>query len=200
MRCIAIPSYEYCRQRWRNGRGWTREILRAPGEDWAFRCSIAEIDEDGAFSSFPARRRLMVLLRGEGLDLHFGNGEVLALDPPHGRASYAGDAEVESRLRDGPCHALNLVHDPRRCEAELLHRPLVGPMVFFAEPEVSWLVHVLSGHAGRRRQGEAPLAQAGDSLLLLDDGEGGRLLLDGAGELLLIRLRALHPDAVPAAP
>ena len=201
MRSILLPSFEYRRERWQNNRGWTREILRADGENWAWRCSIAEIDQDGAFSRFPGRQRLMVLLRGEGLTLQPGGGDPIALEPPHGRATYAGDSEVNAQLKDGPCRALNLIWDPLRCEAELLHRPLVGPMVFFAEAQVFWLIHVLSGRAIDRQRHDGRLAEVGDTLLLTADNDhGGRFLLDGGGELLLLRLRALSPDAVPAAP
>lgn len=201
MRSVLLPSFEYRRERWQNSRGWTREILRAGGANWAWRCSIAEIDQDGAFSRFAGRSRLMVLLRGEGLTLERAHGPPLALDPPHGRASYPGDSEIGARLRDGACQALNLIWDPNRCEAELLHRPLVGPMVFFAEPQVFWLIHVLSGQAADRQRRDGAKADVGDSLLLApDDRKGGRFLLDGGGELLLLRLRALSPDAVPAVP
>lgn len=201
MRCTLLPSFEYRRERWQNGRGWTREILRGAGERWAWRCSVAEIDQDGAFSLFPGRRRLMVLLQGEGLELQ-GQDPPISLSPPHGQAVYAGDLALSARLRDGPCRALNLIWDPSRCEALVLHRPLVGSMLFFSEAEAFWLVHVLAGEAsaGRRRSGLT--ASVGDSLLLKPEpgSSGGRLLIDGGGEVLLLRLRALTADAAPAAP
>ena len=203
MRCALLPSFEYRRERWQNGLGWTREILRDAPANWGFRCSVAEIDHDGRFSSFPGRQRLMVLLQGEGLQLHCGDGSRIDLSPPHGRASYPGDMPIEARLIDGPCHAFNLIHDPDRFAVEVLHRPLVGPMVFFEEAQVSWLIYVLSGQAGDRQPGQAPLARSGDSLLLsAEAGSGGRLLLDGAGELLLVRLQALGPPPgeAPEAP
>ena len=63
-----IPANEYRRVRWKNGLGWTREIVRVPdNDDWDWRLSIAEIERDAAFSSFPGIDRELVLLRGNGL-------------------------------------------------------------------------------------------------------------------------------------
>ena len=40
-----IPANEYRRERWKNGLGWTREIVRMPDSDaWDWRLSIAEIE------------------------------------------------------------------------------------------------------------------------------------------------------------
>lgn len=201
MRCTRLPSFEYRRERWRNGLGWTREIARsAPGEDWSWRCSVAELDADAGFSRFPGRQRLMALLQGSGMHLSLEGSEPLALMPPHGRARFSGDAEVSARLLDGPCHALNFIYDPARCEAEMLHRPLVGPMVFFSEPGESWLIYLLGGHAAGKHDREATRADSGDTLLLEGSTAGSRFLLDGAGELLLVRLRQRAPDAAPAGP
>ena len=57
-----ISSLDYRRERWRNGLGWTREILRLPaqGDDWALRLSVAEIEQDAAFSAFPGVERELV--------------------------------------------------------------------------------------------------------------------------------------------
>lgn len=202
MQCTLLPACEYRRERWRNGRGWTREILRGGGPEWSWRCSVAEVDQDGPFSRFEGCRRLCVLLQGEGLSLSLPDRPTIELAPPHGRAELPGDAEAEARLRDGPCRLLNLLYAPTRCEASVLHRPLVGPMVFFPEPGVRWLVHVLAGEVLRAAKGP-PLARAGDSLLLAGtDPTASRHLLLGAGELLLFRIRQLstpnsEADAAP---
>ena len=67
-----IPANEYRRTRWKNGQGWTREILRMPdSDDWTWRLSIAEIEQDAAFSSFPGIDRELILLQGNGLRLAF---------------------------------------------------------------------------------------------------------------------------------
>ncbi len=185
-----IPSFEYRRERWRNGLGWTREILRVPdSEDWQVRLSIAEIEQDAAFSAFPGIDRELVLLRGEGLRLRFADGALHTLMPPHDRLRFAGEAQVTGELIDGVTHDFNLMWRRDAVQAELLHRPLVGSMFFFTEPGVAWAIHLLAGQA--EFEGKpllAPLA-AGDTAWLAA-GERRRFALRGGGELLAIRVSA----------
>ena len=186
-----IPAHEYRRERWRNGLGWTREILRSPenGEDWDWRLSIAEIECDGPFSSFPGIERELVLLHGHGVRLRFDNGDVRDVEPPHGRVRFAGEHVVSGELIDGPTHDFNLMWRRDRIDAELWHRPLVGSMVLFVEPDDVWVVHVLSGRALAIDAVNRVSASTGDTLVLRATSERARVALDGGGELLVIRLR-----------
>ncbi|SDQ51707.1 HutD family protein [Pseudoxanthomonas sp. CF125] len=187
-----IAANEYRRERWKNGTGWTREIIRMPETgEWDWRLSIAEIEQDGPFSVFPGIDRELVLIRGNGLRLRFSDGEVHELAPPHARLRFAGEREVRSELLDGPTHDFNLMWRREAVVAELLHRPLVGPMLFFTEPGVTWAIHLLAGQAQFDQASELPPLWAGDTALLAD-GEGrGRYALEGGGELLAIKLRLL---------
>jgi environmental stress-induced protein Ves len=191
MRLLHLPANEYRRERWRNERGWTREVYRHPegAADWAWRVSIAEIDQDAPFSAFPGCDRELVLLAGEGMRLVFDDGEVATLMPPHERMRFAGERPLHAELLDGPTHDFNLMWRRDVVQATLLHRPLVGPMVFFAEPGVTWLVHLMQGDA-RFKDLKRPLHLAqGDSVLLMQDADGpSRLILEGGGELLLAKL------------
>lgn len=183
-----IPSFEYRRERWRNGLGWTREILRVPDTDaWQVRLSIAEIEQDAAFSSFPGIERELVLLRGEGLRLRFADGAVHTLLPPHDRLRFAGEAEVSGELVDGVTHDFNLMWRRDAIAAELLHRPLVGSMFFFTEPGTAWAIHLLAGQAEFEGEADLPPMQQGDTAWLAA-GPRRRYALRGGGELLAIRL------------
>jgi environmental stress-induced protein Ves len=191
-----IPAHEYRRERWRNGLGWTREILRSTGcgtdtgDDWDWRMSIAEIERDGPFSVFPGIERELVLLQGQGLRLRFDDGDVSEVDPPHGRVRFAGERIVFGELIDGPTHDFNLMWRRDRIDAELWHRPLVGSMVLFIEPGEQWAVHVLSGHAqADDGGGDREIAAMGDTLLFAATSTRGRFALNGGGEVLVIRLR-----------
>lgn len=191
-RSWVIAANEYRRERWKNGTGWTREILRMPDQaDWNWRLSIAEIERDGPFSVFPGVDRELVLMHGNGLRLRFSDGEVRELQPPHGRIRFAGEREVESELLDGPTHDFNLMWRRDAVVAELLHRPLVGPMLFFTEPGVTWAIHLLAGQAKFDQASELPPLWAGDTALLMDGEKRGRYALEGGGELLAIKLRLL---------
>jgi environmental stress-induced protein Ves len=183
-----IPSVEYRRERWRNGLGWTREILRVPDtEAWQVRLSIAEIEQDAAFSAFPGIERELVLLRGQGLRLRFADGAVHTLLPPHDRMRFAGEAEIHGELVDGLTHDFNLMWRRDALEAELLHRPLVGRMFFFTEPAVAWAIHLLAGQAQFEGDTDLPPMDAGDTAWLAA-GPRRRFALRGGGELLAIRL------------
>lgn len=186
-----IAANDYRRERWRNGFGWTREILRSPqiADDWDWRLSIAEIECDGPFSSFPGVDRELVLLHGNGVRLRFGDGEVRDVEPPHGRVRFAGERAVSGELIDGSTHDFNLMWRRDRIDAELWHRPLVGSMVLFVEPGEQWMVHVLSGRAQASDDGDLETAAMGDTLLLDADSARARFALDGGGEVLVIRLR-----------
>ena len=187
-----IAANEYRRERWKNGTGWTREIVRVPETgDWDWRLSIAEIEQDGPFSVFPGIDRELVLIRGNGLRLRFSDGEVHELQPPHARFRFAGEREVSGELLEGPTHDFNLMWRRDAVVAELLHRPLVGPMLFFTEPGVTWAIHLLAGQAKFDQASQLPPLWTGDTALLAD-GEGrGRYALEGGGELLAIKLRLL---------
>jgi len=201
-----IPSNEYRRERWRNGLGWTREIYAHPatirpeqasaeagtGQEWDWRLSIAEIDDDAAFSLFHGVDRELVLLSGNGLRLSFVDGECVALEPPHGRLRFSGDRAVTAELVDGRTVDFNLMWRPDRIEAELLHRPLVGQMVFFVEQTINWVIYLIAGQASFDRESGLPPMSAGDTALL-SAPSGARYLLSGGGELLAIRVKHLQP-------
>ncbi len=261
-----IPATDYRRERWRNQLGWTREILRlGDAEEWALRLSIAEIEQDAAFSAFPGIDRELVLLRGNGMRLQFGNGagnvdadahtsvradfdadvdgdtntdadtdtdtgsgdgkggrpdatdaasvgqdagvggilsgteHLLAsparvgrcaeLMPPYQRVRFAGEDAVSAVLLDGPTQDFNLMWRRDVLQAELLHRPLVGTMLFFADPDSAWAIHLLAGQASFGGESGLPALAAGDTAWL-SASTRTRYVLDGGGELLAIRVRA----------
>lgn len=196
-RSWVIPANEYRRERWRNGSGWTREIhAHFPAgsrTEWAWRLSIAEIEQDAPFSVFPGIERELVLLSGNGLRLRFDDGEVRELHRPHDRLRFAGERAVTGELLDGPTQDFNLMWWRDAIHAQLWHRPLVGPMVVFAEPGTVWAIQLLAGHARFADDSGLPDLAAADTALLQADGSRLRHVLDGAGEALLIRLQQRRP-------
>jgi len=197
---FVIPAQEYRRERWRNGMGWTREILQRRIDDtpcsdaapWDWRLSIAEIERDAAFSSFPGIDRELVLLAGNGVRLRFGDGDAHDLEPPHGRLRFPGERAVTGELLDGPTHDFNLMWRRDRVQAELWHRPLVGPMVIFAEPHSTWAVHIMAGQARFADDSGLPELQSGDTAILDAGPERLRHVLEGGGELLVVRIQPLE--------
>lgn len=193
-----IASKDYRRERWRNGLGWTREILRLPaaGDDWALRLSVAEIEQDAAFSAFAGVERELVLLHGNGVRLRFGDGRLAEILPPHGRARFAGEDAARGELVDGPTHDFNLMWKRDLLDAELLHRPLVGPMYFFCQPGVAWALHLLGGQASFGDDSGLPALQGGDTAWLAA-GPRRRHAVQGGGELLAIRVATRAAGPLP---
>ena len=184
-----IPANEYRRERWKNGLGWTREIVRVPSNgEWAWRLSIAEIEQDAEFSSFPGVDRELVLLSGNGLRLRFAGGRVEELLPPHASARFAGEDEVAGELVDGRTTDFNLMWRRDAVDAQLWHRPLVGPMVVFMDPGERWVVHLMAGQARFADGSSAPALEAGDTALLGARQARARAVLDGGGEVLLVKI------------
>lgn len=200
MKVRVIPANDYQRLRWKNGLGWTREILRWPEgrDDWDWRLSIAEVDQPCPFSAFPGCDRELVLLSGAGMRLVFDDGETVDLAPPHGRHRFAGEAGLHAELLAGPTRDFNLIWKRERIEASLLHRPLVGPMLFFAEAGVHWAAHVMAGTARFKDQfGQQRLEQGDTALIDASPGDASRVVLEGGGELLLVKLVQLSPPDPP---
>ncbi|MDQ3286892.1 MAG: HutD family protein [Pseudomonadota bacterium] len=195
-----IPANEYRRERWQNQLGWTREIHRSPATgDWHWRLSIAEIECDAAFSRFSGVERELVLLSGNGLRLRFDGDEVHELEPPHGKHQFPGERGVVGELVDGPANDFNLMWRREQVRAELFHRPLVGPMVIFAEPGHTWAVHLISGHARFADESRLQPLQAGDTAVMIAGRERLRHVLEGGGEALLVRISPADPGGASSA-
>lgn len=195
MQARRIPAHSFERQRWKNGLGWTFEIAREPAvgsgaETYAWRASIAEIEQDCAFSAFAGLRRCLVLLSGGGMRLTDTEQVHHDILPPHGRIEFDGERSMQCALLEGPTRDFNLIWDPSQVEASVHLRPLVGPMLFFPALGGRWLILQLSGHSQLKQRGIA--LQAGDALLLsADSGTAERCILEGSGELLVSVLRPL---------
>ena len=183
-----LRAQDYRRMPWKNAAGWTSEVLRVPDcEDWNWRLSIADIEADAAFSTFPGVDRWLVLLSGNGMRLKFDDGHIRTLLPPHGEARFSGEQPLTGELLEGPSRDFNLMWKRDRVDAQLWHRPLVGTMVLFVEPGETWAIHVLAGHLRFADDSGLEEANLGDTAILVAGEARRRYVLDGGGELLLIR-------------
>jgi len=109
-------------QAWKNGGGSTRELARAEASGGAeglmiWRASLAQIDQDGAFSAFPGLARIHCITSGAGLQLT--NAEIQLTAHPLKPLYFDGGLDLTARLKEGPCEAFNLIYDPNRVRAEL---------------------------------------------------------------------------------
>lgn len=96
-------------QRWRNGGGWTRELIASPpGPDWRARVSVAEIESDGLFSNFEGAERWFCVLSGGGVELTV-DGTTLRVAVGDAPVCFDGGSATECRLLLGPTRNLNLM-------------------------------------------------------------------------------------------
>ncbi len=117
---VLTPA-DYRRTPWKNGGGRAAEIavgpLGAELADFAWRVSVADVEQDGAFSVFPGVERTLVLLAGDGMRLT-GAGAPLELHAPFEPVTFAGDVPMMCELVGGPVRDFNLMvrRDMRRGE------------------------------------------------------------------------------------
>ncbi len=109
---VLRPS-DYRRMPWKNGGGETIEIAVAPEgagmSDFDWRVSMARVDADGPFSTFPGIDRTLAILDGQGMVLTVGKAAPVTLlgsSPPH---SFPADATTSASLIGGPVLDLNVM-------------------------------------------------------------------------------------------
>ncbi|HVF35927.1 MAG TPA: HutD family protein [Candidatus Saccharimonadia bacterium] len=200
MRLTHLRRVDYHRMRWKNGLGWTSEIAISPAgaafadDAYEWRLSIAELEADSDFSALPGIDRTIALVEGAGMLLTSSAGETV-LERRGMLHAFAGEIAVQCRLIGGACRDFNVMTRRGRIAQRVLFRPLVGPMVFFAEPGVTWALYVVGGEA-RVQNAAGPLAVAQGETLLLESDEAPlrQTVVDGGGEVLLARL-----ERIPAA-
>lgn len=189
MRVTAITPEAQPLLRWRNGGGFTREIVRVGAEDaFLWRASIAQIDANGAFSAFPGYRRWTCLLDGGPLALAFDDGRWHDLAPRMRAHTYPGAPAPNAELAGEFARVFNLIVAERLSAAQLLPRPLVGSMVIFDQTDTDWLVYLLGGQAELRLGEQRHWLSPGHALLLEGEGSGARAVLDGGGEVVLVKI------------
>ena len=99
---------DHRRMTWANGRGFTDEVIAVPDRGaWDWRLSIAEVNEDGPFSSLPGVERALVVAQGRGMTL-FVDGSAVVLSTFEG-TRFSGDDDACAVLTRGPVRDLNLM-------------------------------------------------------------------------------------------
>jgi len=181
-----LSPRDFRRMPWKNGGGRTAEIAawaREPGAGgFAGRVSIAEIERDGPFSTFPGVDRAFVLLDGAGVVLTQGGVDVEVV-ARHEPVCFAGDAASSCRLVDGPARAFNLMVRRGDVHGDVLvadGAPAVtGPFRF-------GVCYAAEGASECLLPGRAPIAVA----------EGHALLVDGEDRVTSMHVNPIDAGAV----
>lgn len=185
-----LRPHDYARARWKNDGGWTTEIASAKDADspsgFRWRASIAEIEKDGPFSSFPGIERDLLLLSGSGMELDINDAPAIRMERRFQHIHFAGEDRVMCRLLAGATRDFNVMTDRRSTLAEVHARPLIGTMMVFVEPAESWLIHLFGG-SGSFRAGDQQLSAGGGDTVLLSAKARERVVIEGSGELILVK-------------
>jgi environmental stress-induced protein Ves len=96
-------------QRWRNGGGWTRELLTWPDPlHWQLRISLATIESAGPFSNLIGVQRRFTVIDGAGVVLRI-DGETHRLTIDSDPISFDGGALTHCAPLEGATSDLNLM-------------------------------------------------------------------------------------------
>ncbi|EYF07300.1 HutD/Ves family protein [Chondromyces apiculatus] len=187
MKLTSLPQAAYRRMRWKNGLGWTTELAVHPagGAPFDWRVSIAEVDSDCDFSPFPDHDRTLLVLDGEGMELHFDQAAPSLLRGRGSAATFSGDWSARCRLLGGPTRDFNVI--TRRAvytHEAAFHREGDAVALLPAHGDL-WLIHALGG--ALQLDGAQAIAP-GDSLLLEADAGEARPVSVHGGDLVLVRV------------
>lgn len=184
---VHLTPADYRRMRWKNGLGWTTEIVVRPAAgELDFRVSIAEVDTDCDFSRLPGIDRSILVLSGDGMALQVGDEPPVELHAGGEPLAFSGDHATTCRLLGGPTRDLNAMTRRGVLRHALTTVPLTAPdpLPLPRPPGGGWLLHVVHGHA---HVGELAL-QAGDSVLAEPHPTAGPTVhARGDAELVLVR-------------
>lgn len=117
-----LTSADYRQMPWKNGLGTTIELARDSGQDlqhFFWRISMADVSNDGAFSIFPAKQRLLSILDGQGLSLDLQDSRKQQIVSGNDVFSFSGDEKIDSKLIAGPIRDFNLIYNPAHFSAHM---------------------------------------------------------------------------------
>ena len=179
---------------WKNGGGTTTELAQAPvkasGQDWSWRISIANVEQSGPFSMFAGIDRISCVVDGDGMDLRYEDGSVVALEPNQ-PVTYDGGATVIGKLRSTPIRNFNVMVDRRFFRSAM--RIVRGPDTETVQTthHETVFIHMLQGQCSvTPAERPSETLSAHESLLIEGYGEV-RVQLMPKARAALVHLEAL---------
>lgn len=139
---VLIPFAGLSPVPWKNGGGSTTEIAIGPPdsgfEDFDWRVSLATIEKDGAFSTFPGVDRTLALVEGHGMTLEI-DGEPTLVTDTEPVVAFDGSSQVIAKLSRGGSTDFNAMTRSERCYHTFGRRRLSGDSTFVARADVTVL-------------------------------------------------------------
>jgi environmental stress-induced protein Ves len=158
-RVVALGDVAW--QRWRNGRGRTRELLAWPDANaWRVRVSVAEIVEAAPFSAFAGVERWFAVIEGAGVVLRVAQTSH-RMAPGAAPIRFDGGEPAQAAPIDGPTRDLNLMvrggcGTMLQANPDEGWTPAASQAGFYATAPVRWLAELGSGRGRVNLDGQLP--------------------------------------------
>lgn len=174
---VLIPFAGLSPVPWKNGGGSTTEIAIGPPdsgfEDFDWRVSLATIEKDGAFSSFPGVDRTLALVEGHGMSLEI-DGEPTLVNEADPVVAFDGSAQVIAKLSRGGSTDFNAMTRSERCYHTFGRRRLSGDSTFVARADVT-VLFLAEGDALELRNEQERIGMVRYDAVVLEPGSTWRL-------------------------
>lgn len=163
---------------WLNGAGSTRNMWLGPSvSHWQWRISVASVDSDSRFSTYPGVTRHFAVLQGNGVRLRLPDGErEVTIDSEP--LQFEGGAAPQCTLIDGPTLDLNLLVRDGAGSGSLERVEAGKPWRSSARRRAVWC-----GSAAQVQiEGLPPCNVPANSLACIDHASGKAWMLGTAGQ------------------
>lgn len=179
----------YDRKPWKNGGGITEDVWLFPEgashDDFDIRLSLAEISQDGPFSSFPGIDRTITLVGGDPFVLSFANGESHRLDRLM-PLSFDGLLTPESRLDGEPSRDFNVMTRRGRWTHQVAVHRDGGKINLELEDNTFAVLHAVSG--AWQAHANDDVVETGPRDTVIVQGEAGLLVQGLPGSEAIVAL------------
>ena len=182
-----IPQHTFNKIPWKNGQGSTLELaINQNGslDDFNWRLSIAQVNQDGAFSDFSGYTRNLVLIDGQGMQLKHNEAQIDLMEKFLDLSTFDGADPTNATLISGPITDFNLMTKTAVHDATVDTFPGINTVTlkaaklrFIYSPTTQ--LKILSGETQLEQ-----LVIAGD-LVQIDDNEVRDLMVTGS-DLILV--------------
>jgi environmental stress-induced protein Ves len=194
MRILRAADYRV--MPWKNGGGTTTEIVVSPDaaglDEFDWRVSMARIEQDGPFSSFPGIDRTLSILEGEGIILHVADRIPIGLRKASEPLPFPADVPTRANLIAGPITDLNVMSRRTRVSHSVERLAVSGSVDLAAGADATLVLC----HEGRLRIGGGDGRMLGplDTLSVGSGPSAIRLTSDAPATIFVIRIGAVTQD------
>jgi len=190
-----LQKENYKRSTWKNGLGFTDEIAIFPEGsslvqgNFLWRLSSARIEKASPFSLFPNHDRILIILKGAGVQLihtfEEGGDEDVVQVPPHELYEFPGDIPSRCELLDGAITDFSIFLRKGEVEPMITIEKISSDSPFQWNPEGKWnFAFALEGNfhsfIGTINEGDCLFSDQ-DAVEIQSINPNGKLLLVSLG-------------------